>query len=62
MVIKQIYVTWVTDSFIINIKTEDVCKDISNDFEEIIDLSNYETERTLPILKNKVIGINERWI
>ena len=29
-----------TDSFIINIKTEDVCEDIANDVEKRFDTSN----------------------
>ena len=56
--------TWIcyidTDSFIINIKTEDFYKDISNDIERWFDTSNYDKkdERPLPIGKNKkVIGI-----
>ena len=42
-----------TDSFTINIKTEDVCKDIANDVEKSLDTSNYETEKRLAIGKNK---------
>ena len=47
-----------TDSFIINIKTEDVYGDIANDVEERFDTSNYEVNR--PLLegkKKKVIGL-----
>ena len=46
-----------TDSFIINIKTEDFFEDISNDVERWFDTSNYDKndKRTLPIGKNKKI-------
>ena len=47
-----------TDSFIMNIKTEDFYKDISNDVENRPDTSNYEVDRSLPTRKNKkVIGL-----
>ena len=47
-----------TDSFIMNIKTEDFYKDIANDVEERFDTSNYEVDRPLPTGKNKkVIGL-----
>ena len=49
-----------TDSFVINIKTKDFYKDISNDVEKQFDTSNYDKndERLLPIGKNKkVIGL-----
>ena len=47
-----------TDSLIINIKTEDVYKDIANDVEKRFDTSNYEVNRPLPTRKNeKVIGL-----
>ena len=47
-----------TDSFIMNIKTEDFYKDISNDVEKRFDASNYEVNRPLPTGKNKkVIGL-----
>ena len=48
-----------TDNFIMNIKTEDFCKDIADDIERWFDTSNYEKKdkRLLPIGKNKkVIG------
>ena len=48
-----------TDSFIINIKTEDFYKDIANDVERWFDTSNYDKndKRPLAIGKNKkVIG------
>ena len=47
-----------TDSFIMNIKTEDFYKDIANDVEKRFDTSNYEVNRPLPTGKNKkVIGL-----
>ena len=47
-----------TDSFVMNIKTEDFYKDIANDVECKFDTSNYEVNRPLPTGKNKkVIGL-----
>ena len=47
-----------TDSFIMNIKTNDFYKDISYDVDKRFDTSNYEANRPLPIGKNKkVIGL-----
>ena len=47
-----------TDSFIMNIKTNDFYKDISNDVENRFDTSNYEVNKPLPTGKNKkVIGL-----
>ena len=47
-----------TDSFIMNIKTEDFYEDIANDVEKRFDTSNYEVDRPLPTGKNKkVIGL-----
>ena len=47
-----------TDSFIMNIKTNDFYKDISDDVDNRFDISNYEVKRPLPIGKNKkVIGL-----
>ena len=47
-----------TDSFIINIKTEDFYKDIAKDVEKRFDMSNYEVDRPLPTGKNKkVMGL-----
>ena len=47
-----------TDSFIMNIKTNDFYKDISDDVENSFDTSNYEVKRPLPTGKNnKVIGL-----
>ena len=47
-----------TDSFIINIKTNDFYKDVSNDIENRFDTLNYEVNRPLPTGKNqKIIGL-----
>ena len=47
-----------TNSFIINIKTIEFYKDISNDVENRFDTSNYEVNRPLPTGKNKkIIGL-----
>ena len=47
-----------TDSFIMNIKTNDFYKDIAKDVENRFDTSNYEVNRPLPTGKNKkVIGL-----
>ena len=47
-----------TDSFIVDIKTNDFYKDIANDVENRFDTSNYEVNRPLPMGKNKnVIGL-----
>ena len=47
-----------TDSFVMNIKTEDFYKGIANDVEKRFDTSNYEVNRPLPTGKNKkVIGL-----
>ena len=40
-----------TDSFIMNIKTNDFYKDISDDVDNRFDISNYEVKRLLPIGK-----------
>ena len=42
-----------TDSFIMNIKTNDFYKDIASDVENKFDTSNYEVNRPLPTGKNK---------
>ena len=46
-----------TDSFIINIKTEDFFEDVSNDVKKWFDTSNYDKndKRPLPIGKNKKV-------
>ena len=36
------------DSFIVNVKTDDISKDISEYAEKGLDTSNYEIERPLP--------------
>ena len=47
-----------TDSFIMNIKTNNFYNDVSNDVENRFDTSNYEVSRPLPKGKNKnVIGL-----
>ena len=47
-----------TDSFIMDIKTNDFYKDIANDVENRFDTSNYEVNISLPMGKNKkVIGL-----
>ena len=47
-----------TDSFIMNIKTEDFYKDIADHVEKRFDISKYEVDRPLPTGKNKkVIGL-----
>ena len=47
-----------TDSFIININTNDFYEDIASDVENRFDTSNYEVKRPLPMGKNKkVIGL-----
>ena len=47
-----------TDSFIVYIKTDDICKDIAEDVENRFDTSNYELDRPLPKGKNKkVVGL-----
>ena len=44
-----------TDSFVMNIKTNDFYKDISSDVEKRFDTSNYEVDRPLPTGKNKKV-------
>ena len=47
-----------TESFVMNIKTNDFYSDIANDVEKSFDTSNYEVNRPLPTGKNKkVIGL-----
>ena len=47
-----------TDSFVMNINTNDFYKDIANDVEKRFDTSNYEVNRPLATGKNKkVIGL-----
>ena len=50
-----------TDSFVINIKTEDFYKDIANDVEKWFDTSNYDNDndkRPLPVSINKKVIAN----
>ena len=53
-----------TDSFIVYIKTNNICIYITEDVVRRFDTSNYELDRPLPKGKNeKVVGlINKRWI
>ena len=44
-----------TDSFIMNIKTNDFYEDIANNVENRFDTSNYEVNRPLPTGKNKKV-------
>ena len=44
-----------TDSFIMNIKTEDFYEDIANDVKKIFDTSNYEFDRPISAGKNKKV-------
>ena len=47
-----------TDSFIVCIDTDDICKDIAEDVETRFDTSNYELDRSLPKGENKkVMGL-----
>ena len=47
-----------TDSFIMDIKTNDFYKDIANDVENRFGTSNYEVNSPLPMGKNKkTIGL-----
>ena len=44
-----------TDSFIMNIKTNDFYEDIASDVENMFDTSNYEVNRLLPMGRNKKV-------
>ena len=47
-----------TDSFVINVKTEDFYKDIAEDVKERFDTSNFSYDRLLPIgMNKKVVGL-----
>ena len=53
-------ILWVildTASFIVYIKTDEIYKDIAEDFETRFDTSNYKLDRPLPKRKKKVIGL-----
>ena len=52
----QNYATWIQDSFIIHIKTEDVYEDIANDVEERFDTWNYAIEKPQRKGKNKKLN------
>ena len=41
------------DSFIVQVKTDDIYKDITKDFETRFDTSNFEIGRSLPKEKKK---------
>ena len=46
-----------TGSFIVNLTTEDIYKDIAKDVEKVFNTSNYQIDRPLPKRKNKkVVG------
>ena len=45
-----------TDSFIVNAKTEEVYKDITNDVENTFDTSNYEINALLQMEKMKMLS------
>ena len=51
--VKLCYVD--TDSFIMNIKTNDFYEDIASDMENRFDTSNYEVKKPLPTGKNKKV-------
>ena len=57
MAIKQDCYTG-TDSFVINIKTEDFYKDIANEVEKWFDTSNYDKNDKKPL----AVGINKKVI
>ena len=48
-----------TGNFIVYVKTEDIYKDIVKDVEKKIDISNFELDRPLPKMKEKVIGFRK---
>ena len=43
------------DSFIVYVKTDDICRDIAEDVETRFDTSNYELDRPLPKGKNRKV-------
>ena len=52
-----------TGSFIVQIKTDDIYKDIAEDIEKRFDTSSFEIDRPLQIGKNKKSDcVNETWI
>ena len=47
-----------TDSFVLNVKTEDFYKDISKDVKDRFDTSNFNCNRPLPMgVNKKVVGL-----
>ena len=44
-----------TDNFVVLVKTDDICKDISENDETRFDPSNFEIDRPLPKGKNKKV-------
>ena len=48
-----------TDSFIVHTKTDDICKDISEDLASRVDTSSYELDRPVPMGKKikQVVGL-----
>ena len=46
-----------TDSFIVYITTDDIYKDIAEDVETMLNSSNYELNRPVPIKNKKNIGV-----
>ena len=48
-----------TDSFIVHTKTDDICKDISEDLASRVDTSSYELDRPVPMGKKikRVVGV-----
>ena len=54
MVKMQYFVLCIqTVQLIVHVKTDDIYKDIAEDIETGFDTSNYETDRLLPMGKNK---------
>ena len=52
-----------TGSFIVQIKADDIYKDIAEDIEKRFDTSSFEIDRPLQIGKNKKSDcVNETWI
>ena len=47
-----------TNSFVVNVKSEDIYAELAEDVETKLDISNYEVDRPLPTSKNgNVIGL-----
>ena len=43
------------DSFIVHVRTDDICKDIAEDVETRFDTTNFKIDRPLPKGKNKKV-------